>query len=177
MNRECGDCQLCCRLLPVKNVINKPALTRCKHQRHGKGCAVYHKPEKGFPWECGAWSCVWLQGGDAAELRRPDRSHYVIDIMPDFVIKTDPDGTKTTIPVVQIWCDPKYPNAHRDPALRAWLMRRRGLCGLVRYGNDDTILIVPPHMNETGEWFEKGGNVRGESHSFGQVLEALSGAA
>ena len=177
MKRECGTCTLCCRLLPVKG-INKPANTRCKHQSHARGCAVYHKPEKGFPWECGLWSCVWLANPDneAAELRRPDRSGYVIDILPDYVTNVEPDGTKFTIPVIQIWCDPKLPDAHRDPALRAWLERRKGFCGLVRYGNDHGLLLVPPHMNDTNEWIEKRTDQREKNHTFGQVLQVLGAA-
>jgi hypothetical protein len=38
--RRCGDCQLCCKLLPTREV-NKPANTRCQHQRAHKGCAIY----------------------------------------------------------------------------------------------------------------------------------------
>jgi hypothetical protein len=156
--------------------IGKPALTRCQHQRTGKGCRVYHKPEAGFPWECGLWSCVWLTNNETGDLRRPDKSHTVIDIMPDYVTNQAADGTSVVIPVVQIWADPKYPDAHRDPALRAWLTLRKGFCGLVRLGNDAALLIIPPYLNDTGEWIEKGSNMREHNHSFGEVLQALSGA-
>ena len=158
--------------------LGKPALTRCQYQRTGKGCAVYHKPEKGFPWECGLWSCVWLTNphNDAAAMRRPDRSHYVIDIMPDFVTQEMSDGQQRKIPVVQIWADAKFPDAHRDPELRAWLERRKGFCGLVRYGNDHGLLLVPPHMNDTSEWTEKRTDQREENHTFGQVLQVLGAA-
>lgn len=176
--RQCGDCQLCCKLLPVKE-INKPATTRCQHQRHGKGCAVYHKPEKGFPWSCAAWSCVWLGGADAdaAKLSRPDRSHCVIDVMPDFVTAQDPNVGEVRIPAVQIWADPKYPDCHRDPELRAWLIRRTGWVGLVRFSGEDAIVLIPPYMMGTGQWLEKrSSNYREDTHSFGQILEALGGA-
>jgi hypothetical protein len=172
--RECGSCTLCCKLLPVKT-IRKPANTRCPHQSF-KGCRVYHKPEKGFPWECGLWNCVWLANNEAEGLRRPDHCHYVVDIMPDYVTHQAPDGTSVVIPVVQIWADPKYPDAHRDPALRAWLILRNGFCGLVRDGNDDGLLIVPPYLNDSGKWIEKGSNMREENHTFGQVLQALGAA-
>lgn len=177
MQRECGSCTLCCRLLPVKG-INKPSNTRCQHQRHGKGCAVYHKLEKGFPWECGVWNCIWLQGGEfAADLRRPDRSHYVVDVMPDYVTAQDPKFGEVRIPAIQIWCDPKYPDAHRDSALRAWLIQRTGFVGLVRFDGEKGLVLIPPYMMDNGEWLEKAqGNVVEGHHSFGQVLEALSGA-
>ena len=38
--RQCGDCTLCCRLLPVRS-LNKGAGERCKHQSHARGCKVY----------------------------------------------------------------------------------------------------------------------------------------
>ena len=38
--RQCGDCQLCCKLLPVKSLA-KLAGDRCSHQKHHKGCDVY----------------------------------------------------------------------------------------------------------------------------------------
>jgi hypothetical protein len=175
MKRECGSCTLCCRLLPVKGV-NKPANTRCKFQRHS-GCQVYHKPEKGFPWECQLWECAWLQGNDTGNLRRPDRSHYVLDIMPDFVTAQDPKLGEIKIPAVQIWVDPKFPDAHRDPALREWLIRRTGFVGLVRFDNENGMVLVPPYMMDTGEWLEKThGNVQEGNHSFAQVLEVLGGA-
>lgn len=173
MSRECGSCTLCCRLLPVKG-IGKPALTRCKHQRHHKGCAVYHQPEKGFPRECGLWSCAWLKNVDAAELRRPDRSHYVIDLLPDYITAEQPDGPPVVVPVVQIWADPKYPDCHRDPELRAWLIRRNGFAGIVRYGSDEAIIIFPPYMMANREWLERSSNLQKETHSFRQVLSALS---
>jgi hypothetical protein len=176
MKRECGDCNLCCKLLPVKEV-NKPANTRCKFQRHS-GCQVYHKPEKGFPWCCGAWNCIWLQGGKfAADLRRPDHARYVIDVLPDYVTVQDPNRGEIRIPAVQIWCDPKYPDAHRDPALRAWLIQREGFVGLVRFDGEKGLVLIPPYMMDTHEWLERTqGTVQEGHHSFAQVLEALGGA-
>ena len=42
--RKCGDCQLCCKLVPVADNLvglHKPANTRCPYQRHHKGCTIY----------------------------------------------------------------------------------------------------------------------------------------
>lgn len=75
---------------------------------------------------------------------------------------------------MQIWADPKYPDCHRDPELRAWLARRTGWVGLVRLGGEDAIVLIPPYMMATGEWLEKtSGNYAEDTHSFGQVLSAL----
>lgn len=67
MPRQCGDCQLCCKLLPVQS-LGKEAGQRCKHQRHSKGCAVYAQLERVSP-ECRLWNCRWLVENDTADLR------------------------------------------------------------------------------------------------------------
>jgi hypothetical protein len=75
--------------------------------------------------ECRLWSCRWLVEDDTADLRRPDRSHYVIDMMPDFVpCGTTRAATLSTFNACKFWGDPPYPDAHRDPALRGDLERR-----------------------------------------------------
>lgn len=178
--RQCGDCQLCCRLLPVRS-LGKVAGERCKHQRHSKGCAVYANLARVSP-ECRLWSCRWLVEDDTADLRRPDRSHYVIDIMPDFVtVRDDETGNLEHIQVVQIWVDPKFPDAHRDPALRAYLERRakERIIGLVRFGTveeplgSDGIALFPASLSEGGRWIEKRSSVRVANHSPEELLRAL----
>jgi hypothetical protein len=174
--RRCGDCQLCCKLLPVRS-LNKGAGVRCQHQRHHKGCNIYQKA--GFPSECGAWSCRWLTGNDTADLSRPDRSHYVVDIMPDFVtLRDDAAGTRQDIEVVQIWVDPGYPNAHRDPALRAYLERRakENVVGIVRWDNERAMVIFPPALSENRQWNEVETRFKVKVHSVDEVVAALGGA-
>ena len=180
LDRKCGDCQLCCKLMPMKKggdanlketvaaamqlglmtaseVIHtvpdfdKPAGCRCPHQRNGKGCMIYARR----PFGCRLWNCRWLNGDDTHELQRPDRAHYVIDIGPDFIRTDDPN--LATVPVVQVWCDPDYPDAHRDPALRAFLARRgeqERFAALIRYSDRLAFLLVPPSMSATGDWQE-----------------------
>ena len=42
--RQCGECTLCCKLLPVPP-LNKLAGQKCKHQRFPHhGCAVLLRP-------------------------------------------------------------------------------------------------------------------------------------
>ena len=161
--RNCGGCTLCCKLLPVHEGVlvdgqrqggglDKAAGERCPHQRTGKGCAVYDGPR--MPMCCSMWNCRWLVNDDTAELTRPDRAHYVIDVLPDYItVVDDATGKETTIEVVQIWCDPGYPNAHRDPALRRYLERRaaEGKWALVRYDQNHAFTLV---LSPEGEWYE-----------------------
>jgi hypothetical protein len=176
MMRQCGDCQLCCKLLPVPP-LGKKAGERCKHQKFGVGCKVYHKP--GMPPECAIWNCRWLVSDDTADLSRPDRSHYVIDIMPDFITMVDNEtGERRHIQVAQIWVDANFPDAHRDPALRRWMGRRarEGIVALVRFNTKDAMTVVAPEMAEDGRWHEVTTNAPSErTHTLGEVVQALGG--
>ena len=169
--RPCSGCQLCCRLLPVRDV-DKPANTRCQHQRFGKGCAIYATR----PLDCRLWTCVWAlgTGEDLTEgLRRPDRVHYVIDPMPDFITMTDnKTGAVHKPEVVQIWCDERHPDAHRDPALRAYL-ERRDLPGLVRYDSKRGVILVPPNRAPSRKWEEWHHGLSGKEHSAEEVVQTL----
>ncbi len=174
MNRKCGDCQLCCRLVPVP-AIGKPATQRCQHQSHAKGCRIY--PSR--PFACIAYSCRWLTDNDTTDLRRPDRAHYLIDPMPEFVRLQPGDGSgEFQLPVIQIWCDPKFADAHRDPALREYLERRSkdGYAAVVRYGSADAFVLFPPSMTSDAQWHEKTGQHEKE-HSVAEILDVLNAQA
>jgi hypothetical protein len=176
MSRQCGDCQLCCKLLPVQGV-KKPAGTVCQFQKFHKGCTVYHTPK--MPFECGTWNCRWLVNDDAADLSRPDRSHYVIDLMPDFVTLREYDKEIENIQVVQIWCDPKYPDAHRDPALRRWMFRRAqdGIAAIIRFNSREALTIFAPPFAHDGQWHEVTSGVSLErTHTWAEIENALGKA-
>lgn len=148
--RKCGSCQSCCTILPVRE-LDKPALTRCKHQRFSKGCAIYAQR----PPPCRLWSCMWLL--DEKLVGRPDHVHYVVDIMSDVIAgREDDTGKIVHMPAVQVWVDPKYPHAHRDPNLRAYLLTQKAEgFAIVRYGSCDGLVLIPPHRSHTGDWLEK----------------------
>jgi len=170
--RQCGDCQLCCKLVPVRE-LGKPANTRCQHQRHGKGCAIYDCR----PMSCRKWSCQWLDEDDTRDLSRPDRSHYVIDMMPDFVTLSDNEtGIAHEIPVIQVWIDSEYPDAHRDPALRDWLARKydeTGMMALVRSPSVTTALL-PPAAGD-GQWHELASNLAPtKEHSAADIARVMA---
>jgi len=177
LTRHCGDCQLCCRLLPV-NEVNKPGGTVCRYQKFKKGCTVYSTPK--MPACCTLWNCRWLVNDDTADLPRPDRAHYVIDLMPDFVThQNDVTGECINIQVVQIWIDPNHRDAYRDPALRSYMHRRaqEGTASIVRFNERDAIVIFPPPFDVDGEWHEIISTLRGPSHTFDQVEAALGSSA
>ena len=174
--RKCNECTLCCKLMPVRE-LGKPANTRCAFQRSGKGCIVHN--EERFPHSCAVWNCVWLDGHeDTRELPRPDRAHYVIDPSPDYIELDGHDGLPPRkVMVVQIWVDPKYPNAHRDPKLREWLStiaERNGTAALVRFDSHKAIALFAPVL--TGkDWVEKPG-LGSTQHSAQEIYDTAMGA-
>jgi len=61
------------------------------------------------------------------------------------------------ISVVQIWVDPNHRNAHRDLALRKFLLDRNvrfGQLAIVRYNSTEAIVLLPPPFSPTGKWIE-----------------------
>jgi hypothetical protein len=170
--RHCGDCQLCCRLLPVAE-IGKPALTKCRHQCR-TGCGIYSTK----PFSCAAWSCQWLQGHDTGP--RPDRAHLAIDPMPDYVTARDnATGEKRTMGVWQVWADPAHRQAHKAPAFRKWLNeqgRAHGMCALVRYGSLEGFFLAPPSVTGAG-WVEIAADSMAAvpQHSVADISAALRG--
>lgn len=169
-DRHCGDCTLCCKLLPMIAASakvwdrhpeltemfatgepalrewDKPAGVPCQWQKHHKGCTQYARR----PMGCRVWSCRWLanHNGAAKDLRRPDRAHYVIDLNPDFVRADD-----TPVEVIQVWVDANYPKAHQDPALRDYISKQN-MPALVRYNERDGFLLIPPSWAGDGRWHE-----------------------
>jgi hypothetical protein len=150
--RRCGGCQACCKLVPVPE-IRKSAGERCRHQKHAKGCAVYHK--HGFPESCGVWSCRWLTDPDTAGLSRPDRSHCVIDMTTDTV---GIDGV--AVPVVQIWVDPAFRDAWRTPEMRGYIdmVGASYQClTIIRFNSLEAIVVCPPSLSRDKQWHEHSG--------------------
>lgn len=154
--RQCGDCQLCCKLVPVTD-LGKKANVRCEYQKFRKGCTLHGSSRK--PFSCVVWTCGWLANDDAAQLPRPDHSHYVIDPMPDVIrIRDNRTGEIVKqVPVDQIWCDPAYRDAHRDPSLRERMQRRarQGIATVVRFSSDEALTIFPPPQTDDGQWIER----------------------
>lgn len=146
--RSCGTCKTCCTLVPVElDDGEKPSNTPCKHLC-SKGCAIY--PAR--PEPCRYWSCRWLFDDATAEMRRPDKTGYVIDPMLDTI---GLDGQ--AYEVIQVWVDPARPDAHRDPALRRYLAamaERFGVLTMVRWEFPRAMVLAAPPLTG-GEWAER----------------------
>jgi len=174
MARQCGDCTLCCKLLPVRE-LQKLSNTRCQYQRYGKGCTVYNTRK--MPGSCKLWNCRWIINDDTEELSRPDRVGYVIDIMPEYVVTIDnPGDAPRKKGVIQVWVDPSRPDAHRDPALRAYLERRardEHFAALIRNGASEAFVLVAPCLNDEDKWLEIGSSIGGPEHTPEEIVTAL----
>jgi len=167
--RRCGDCTLCCKLVPVAD-LNKAAGVRCKFQRH-TGCAIYSRK----PSACEIWSCMWLVGDDMGDMSRPDRSHYIIDPTPDYIVLRDRlTQNIDKIVVIQIWIDPRFPDAHRDPRLRAHLSKRR-LPAIVRSSETDVVCVLfPPETAHDDEWHEvRTDLVKDQQHDMADIVSVM----
>jgi hypothetical protein len=163
-------------LLPVRAVplLDKGAGETCRFQKFHKGCTVYGTRQ--MPSECSLWNCRWLVNDDTADLSRPDRSHYVIDLMPDFVTAVQNDtGVTETVPVAQVWVDPRHREAHHDPALRRWMYRRaqEGIATLVRFNSKDALTVIAPPLASDGQWHEIEGGESVPTHTAREVRAAL----
>ncbi|HEY6259004.1 MAG TPA: YkgJ family cysteine cluster protein [Xanthobacteraceae bacterium] len=59
VERSCGSCSLCCKLLSIEGLEDRPGWTWCKHCRPGKGgCSIYDNR----PDACRNFVCGWLSG-------------------------------------------------------------------------------------------------------------------
>jgi hypothetical protein len=104
-------------------------------------------------------------------IRRPDLAGYAIDPMLDTIL-----ADEQPLDVIQVWCDPQRRDAHRDPALRAWLAAmcaRFGLLAIVRWDSRDGVVLVPPGApgNTADKWLELGGELKGEEAMRARLAE------
>ncbi len=128
-HRKCGDCQLCCKLMPTEE-IGKVANVRCQHQCN-KGCRIYARR----PMSCALWNCRWLVNDDMDDQPRPDRSRIVVDMMPDIIRTTNNEtGEVQTMPVIVAWVDPKHRDAWQSEAFARYV-ERQTVPVLLRYGS------------------------------------------
>lgn len=177
MTRACSGCNLCCKLIPVHDDrlnFHKSDGEKCRHQSFARGCKVHGSAA--MPNCCSRWSCRWLvQPEDTAALSRPDRSGYVIDIMPDFVTAIGDDGASQTIQVVQVWVDPGRPEAYKDLALMDYLERRAedNVAGLIRLSAVDGFVWAAPRFTQGRGWVELRSTISKATHGAREIFAAL----
>lgn len=128
-----------------------------------------------MPASCRLWSCAWRLGDPTGQ--RPDRAHAVVDMMPDYVTVTL-DGARRDWPVVQVWIDPRHPEAHRAAPLREYLAKvgaDRGMAALVRHNNRDAFLLVPPALAYDRQWHEVETDFAPEKqHNLADVMNVMA---
>lgn len=147
-SRKCGDCTLCCRLMPTAE-IGKPANVRCQHQCL-KGCRIYANR----PASCSLWSCRWLVEDDTGDQPRPDRSHIVIDMLPDVIRAVDNEtGKERAMGCVVAWIDPNFPDAWQHAAFQRYVARQT-MPVLLRLSDVASVgVLFPPAVTGEGMVF------------------------
>ena len=74
VDRECGDCNLCCKLPNIDNGKFKKDYTWCKHCEIGVGCKIY--PQR--PKICKDFKCLWKAGMCDESLKPNKVGFYII---------------------------------------------------------------------------------------------------
>src|SRR5438552_3909987 len=73
VERACGGCTLCCKLLGVAELA-KPRGRWCAHCRQGQGCTIYDTR----PTACREFRCGWLQSAEVSDAWFPARSRMML---------------------------------------------------------------------------------------------------
>jgi hypothetical protein len=96
--RACGECTLCCKIMAIEEFA-KPAGVWCSNCKPGHGCLVYASR----PFECEAYSCLWLTDDRFDQRWKPSKSKLVLTASQDGI---------------EIRCDPGFPDAWRKEPFR-----------------------------------------------------------
>lgn len=108
MERSCGSCSLCCKLLSIEGLEDRPGWTWCRHCRPGKGgCSIYD----GRPDACRNFVCGWLSGGLDAVLD----SQRWYPAKARMMITAEAVGREVHV-VIQV--DPSFPDRWRESPYR-----------------------------------------------------------
>lgn len=97
--RKCGECTLCCYLLPVAS-LKKDAGVLCKHCVLTKGCAIYNSR----PADCREFRCAYYQMDKVSVDLRPDNCKIIFEKVSDTIFfgTQDPRFEMTQVAKAQI---------------------------------------------------------------------------
>jgi hypothetical protein len=110
----------------------------------------------------------------SAGMRRPDRSHYVIDALPDTIrMINNETGEVIESEAAQIWVDPAFPKVKDDPELRAYMLKMAHEHGWpTRWSNRVATAVFPPPCSSDGEWHEQTSDCNPNIGRFSQLPAA-----
>ena len=146
--RECDDCALCCKLLPIPNF--KPAGPWCQFCSTHKGCDNYENR----PQPCRTYFCSFMVDKGLGEEWRPTKARM-------FLTVTEGDGTK---PQIRVIVDPSRPDAWRkQPYFASFKQWSQNYYIIINIG-ERRVLIFPDHEKDLGVLAE------------GQTIEFVAGA-
>ena len=132
MERICGGCTLCCKVLEIPE-LGKPINVWCPFCDIGRGCKIY--PSR--PQSCKKFLCGWLQDPIIPESLRPDQCGVVIEKLPGYSVHL-------------ALMDPIRPTAWMGPEIRSVLDAyvKTGIAILVGTGKGkpDEMLIPQGRM-------------------------------
>jgi len=95
--------------------------------------------------------------------------------MPDFVTATREGEPSQRIPVVQVWVDPRHPDAYNDVGLKAYLAERGerdGMAAIIRYSSNAGFVLFPPALTG-GHWVENRDGVSDREHTAAEKFAAF----
>jgi hypothetical protein len=136
--RECGDCSLCCKVVPVPQ-LEKPKDEWCKHCAPGKGgCLIFGQEER--PYACGAYQCMWTRQYDWPEWLKPSQSRVVFERVTDTIML----GT----------CDPDMPDHWKKSAGFKRLLKKWASSGttVVLRAGDEYHTFLPKGVKPKDVW-------------------------
>lgn len=96
MNQKCGECNLCCELLPVNSINKEPNIT-CKYCTPKAGCSIYvDRPE-----ECSGFECAYYQMDKVNIALRPDNCKVIFEKISNNLFFGTQDFNYTTTDVAK----------------------------------------------------------------------------
>jgi len=137
MDRSCGKCSLCCRLLGI-DALGKAAGEWCRHCVVGRGCSIY--PER--PDSCREFECLYKTDPALPEAWNPAHAHLML--------RMDHDRSR-----LMVFVDPARPDAWKREPYRTQLRRMAASlyprhCQLVVRIEDRHIAILPDRHVDLG---------------------------